>query len=56
MFGIVAGLMVIILPMLLIARNTWRQTSPESLTSRGVTPDSVRRLDMMEPGLRRDRH
>jgi probable Rubsico expression protein CbbX len=54
LFGIAAGLLVIILPLLLIARNTWRQTSPESLISRGVTPDSVRRLDMLDPGLRRD--
>jgi probable Rubsico expression protein CbbX len=54
LFGIVAGLMVIIVLLLLLARNTWRQTSPGSMTSRGVRPDSDRRLDMMDPGLRRD--
>jgi probable Rubsico expression protein CbbX len=54
LFGVVAGLVVVILPLLLIARNTWRQTSPEGLTARGVTPDAVRRIDLMDPGLRRD--
>jgi probable Rubsico expression protein CbbX len=54
LFGIVAGLMVIIVLLFLLARNTWRQTSPGSMTSRGVRPDSDRRLDMMDPGLRRD--
>jgi probable Rubsico expression protein CbbX len=53
-FGIVAILIVIILTLLLVARNVWRQTSPESLTSRGIMPGSVRRFDMMDPGLRRD--
>ena len=54
LFGIIAGLLVVILPLLLVARNIWHQTSPESFAVRGITLDSVRRLDMMDPGLRRD--
>ncbi len=54
LFGIVAGFIVVMLPLLLAARNTWRQTSTESFASRGITPDSVRRPDTMDPGLRRD--
>jgi probable Rubsico expression protein CbbX len=54
LFGIVAGLVIVLLPLLLIARNIWRQTSPAGLAARGITPDSVRHLDMMDPGLRRD--
>ena len=51
---VAAGLIFVILTALLIARDTLRQTSPESLTSRGVTPNSVRRVETMDPGLRRD--
>jgi probable Rubsico expression protein CbbX len=51
---VAAVLIVVILTAFLIARDTLRQTSPESLAARGVTPGSVRRVDMMDPGLRRD--
>jgi probable Rubsico expression protein CbbX len=54
LFEVAAGLIFVILTALLVARDAWRQTSPESLTSRGVTPNSVRRVEMMDPGLRRD--
>src|ERR1022692_14983 len=54
LFGIVAGFIVIMLPLLLAGRDTWRQTSPQSLAARGITPDSVGRLDTMDPGLHRD--
>jgi probable Rubsico expression protein CbbX len=52
--GIVVGLNVVILTLLLVVRNVWHQTSPESLISRGITPESVRRLSTMDPGLHRD--
>jgi probable Rubsico expression protein CbbX len=32
----------------------WNQTTSESLTSRGIYPESVRELSITEPGLRRD--
>jgi probable Rubsico expression protein CbbX len=32
----------------------WRQTTPESLTSRGIYPESVHSLPIADPGLRRD--
>ena len=54
LFGIIAGFILVMLPLLLAARNTWRQTSPQGLAARGINPDSVRRLDTMDPGLRRD--
>ncbi len=54
LFWIATGFIIIIMPLLLTARNTWRQTSPESLAARGITPASIRHLDAMDPGLRRD--
>ncbi len=54
LFEVAAGLIFVILTTLLAARDAWRQTSPGSLASRGVTPGSVRRAEMMDPGLRRD--
>ena len=54
LFGIIAGFILVMLPLLLAARNTWRQTSPQGLAARCINPDSVRRLDTMDPGLRRD--
>ena len=52
LFAIVVGSIVLFLPMLLLARDGWRQTSPESLTSRGFRPDQD--LNVMDPGLRRE--
>ncbi len=54
LFAIFVGFILLVLTVLLVARDGWRQTSPESLTSRGIRPDSVRGIDMMDPGLRRD--
>jgi len=54
LFTIVACLVVVVLTVLLVARDGWRQTSPESLTSRGIMPDSVRGFNEMNPGLRRE--
>ncbi len=52
LFAIVVGSIVAILTMLLLVRNAWRQTSPESLTSRGFRPGQA--LNVMDPGLRRE--
>jgi probable Rubsico expression protein CbbX len=52
LFAIVVGSIVVVLMMLLLARDGWRQTSPESLTSRGFRPDQD--PTVMDPGLRRE--
>jgi probable Rubsico expression protein CbbX len=51
LFGIIAGFIVLVVMVLLLARDGWRQTSPESLTSRGLRPDSGLNMD---PGLHRE--
>jgi probable Rubsico expression protein CbbX len=51
---IIVALIVITVAMIVVVRNTWHQTTPENLASRGITPDSVRSLSTMDPGLRRD--
>ena len=50
---IVVGLIVLFVAVFLVARDGWRQTSPESLTSRGIRPDRPD-LNVMDPGLRRE--
>jgi probable Rubsico expression protein CbbX len=52
LFAIVVGSIVVILTILLLVRDGWRQTSPEVLTSRGFRPD--RDPIVMDPGLRRE--
>src|ERR1035438_936769 len=52
LFAIVVGFVVLVVTVLLAARDGWRQTSPESLTSRGFRPDPG--LNVMDPGLRRE--
>ncbi len=52
LFTVVVGFIVLVVTTLLLARDGWRQTSPESLTSRGFRPDSG--LNVMDPGLRRE--
>jgi probable Rubsico expression protein CbbX len=52
LFAIVVGFIVLVVTVLLVARDGWRQTSPESLTSRGFRPDPG--LNVMDPGLRRE--
>ncbi len=54
LFGIAAAFIVLVVTVLLVARDGWRQTSPESLTSRGIMPDSVGGFNAMDPGLRRE--
>ncbi len=52
LFGIVGGLIVLLVTVILLVRDGWRQTSPESLASRGFRPDSG--VNVMDPGLRRE--
>jgi probable Rubsico expression protein CbbX len=52
LFAIVVGFVVLVVTVLLVARDGWRQTSPESLSSRGFRPDPG--LNVMDPGLRRE--
>jgi probable Rubsico expression protein CbbX len=54
LFGIVVGLIGLCVTVLVVARDGWRQTSPENLTSRGFSPDSVKGLNVIDPGLRRE--
>ena len=54
LFGIIAGFIVLVVMMLLLVRDGWRQTSPESLTARGFRPDSGLHVNVMDPGLRRE--
>jgi probable Rubsico expression protein CbbX len=53
-FGVVAGVMAFVLALVYLARNAWRQTSPEGLVSRGVVLDSDQGFSAMDPGLRRE--
>ena len=53
-FGIVVGLIGLLVAILLVARDTWRQTSQQSLIARGVVPDSDRVFSEFDPGLRRE--
>jgi probable Rubsico expression protein CbbX len=54
LFGIIAGCVVISAGVWAIWRDGWRQTSPESLNSRGFRPGTVKGMGVMDPGLRRD--
>jgi probable Rubsico expression protein CbbX len=53
-FGIVVGLIGLLVAVLLVARDTWRQTSQQNLIARGVVPDSDRVFSGFDPGLRRE--
>jgi probable Rubsico expression protein CbbX len=53
-FGIVVGLIGLLAAVLLVARDTWRQTSQQNLIARGVVPDSDRVFSGFDPGLRRE--
>src|ERR1700733_12150976 len=53
-FGIVAGLIGLVVTVLLLVRDGWRQTSPQNLMARGIRPDSDRIFSGFDPGLRRE--
>ena len=54
LFGIAAGLIGLCATVLIVARDGWRQTSPQNLTARGFLPESVRGVSVIDPGLRRE--
>jgi probable Rubsico expression protein CbbX len=54
LFGIGVGLICLVVAVLAVARDGWRQTSPENLTARGFVPNSVRGVTIVDPGLRRE--
>jgi probable Rubsico expression protein CbbX len=53
-FGIVVGLLGLLVAFLLVARDGWRQTSQQSLAARGVRHDSDAIFSRFDPGLRRE--
>jgi probable Rubsico expression protein CbbX len=52
-FMVVAFSVAFMVSVLVAAWNTWRQTSPASLTARGIDPND-RSLPVYDPGLRRE--
>ncbi len=53
-FAVAVGCTISALVLVLIARHGWRQTSSQALASRGITPESVRRINTIDGGLRRE--
>ncbi len=53
-FAVAVGCTISALVLVLIARHGWRQTSTQALASRGITPESVRRINAIDTGLRRE--
>jgi probable Rubsico expression protein CbbX len=53
-FAIIAGIVLLMAVTLVVAWDGWRQTSPENLGSRGIFPESVSSITMIDPGLRRE--
>src|ERR1700761_6495475 len=57
LFGTIVGSIAFIalsVALLMVARDGWRQTSPDNLSSRGFVPESVKGVTVMDPGLRRE--
>jgi probable Rubsico expression protein CbbX len=54
LLALAAGLVFCGVAVVLIAWDGWRQTSPESLTARGITPDFAGSFPVTDPGLRRE--
>src|SRR3984885_7452229 len=53
-FASAVGFVVLSVAIVALARDGWRQTSPENLGSRGFRPGTVSGMGVMAPGLRRD--
>jgi probable Rubsico expression protein CbbX len=53
-FAVAVGFVLLSVGIVALARDGWRQTSPENLGSRGFRPGAVRGMGVMDPGLRRD--
>jgi probable Rubsico expression protein CbbX len=54
MFAAIVILIGTFAAMFVFVLDGWRQTTLGNLTSRGIYPDSVRELTVMDPGLRRE--
>src|SRR5580698_97244 len=52
--GTLTGLVLLGAAVVMFSRNIFRQTNPENLVARGITPSSMARLRSMDPGLRRE--
>src|SRR5580693_7621808 len=53
-FALAIGSVVGLVLIALMLRNAWHQTSPESLGSRGFSPESDWDSNLMDPGLHRE--
>jgi probable Rubsico expression protein CbbX len=54
LFGIILGLIALCGTVLVVARDGWRQTSPQNLSARGFRPESLQGVTVTDPGLRRE--
>ncbi|MGH3290586.1 MAG: hypothetical protein ACRDP7_02145, partial [Trebonia sp.] len=54
LFGFGLGFIALCVTVVVVARDGWRQTSPENLTSRGFVPESIKGGRIVDPGLRRE--
>ncbi len=54
LFGIGLGFIGLCVTVLAVARDGWRQTSPQNLNARGFRPESLRGVGVTDPGLRRE--
>ncbi len=54
LFGIILGLIALCATVLVVARDGWRQTSPQNLSARGFRPESMQGVTLTDPGLRRE--
>jgi probable Rubsico expression protein CbbX len=53
-FAIIVGILLLCVVTVVVAWDGLRQTTPENLSSRGIVPDSVGGITMIDPGLRRE--
>ena len=54
LFLVIASTFAAFLAVFVVVRDGWNQTSTDSLNSRGIYPESMRSLRVMDPGLRRE--
>jgi probable Rubsico expression protein CbbX len=54
LFLVIAGTFAAFLVVFVVVRDGWNQTSTDNLNSRGIYPESMRSLRVMDPGLRRE--
>jgi probable Rubsico expression protein CbbX len=52
--GVLFGITLLFVPIILVGRDSWRQTHPLNLTARGITASYGARFSAMDPGLRRE--